>query len=88
MKTTGWIEFSYKLPYSNIEGRQAAYDFPIVVVSDIMRIQSLEFNMEYNGKFYRLDMAKHITEIYNISPPDQRGHFLVWLPMDVYNGRI
>ena len=98
MKNSGWISFDYKLPYSCIEGRCVAYDFPILVVSDTKCIpyetgpeprihSSLFFRMEYNGLYYTIRMAKDITDIYRNTSPEQRIHFLAWFPMEVYNGR-
>lgn len=74
MKTSGWIEFTYKLPYSAVEGRTPPYDFPILVA---IRVKPS------NPISYKVSTAKEITEYYNKYPRIQ-PNFKAWRPIDEY----
>lgn len=74
MKTDGWIEFKYKLPYSAIEGRTPPYDFPILVAIRVRLSDPIS---------YEVSTAKEITEHYNFHPEIQQN-FKAWRPIDEY----
>lgn len=72
MKTSGWIEFQYKLPYSAIDGRTPPYDFPVVVAT------------KFNDKIsYEINTARIISETY-IKHPALREFIRAWRPIEEY----
>lgn len=72
MKTSGWIEFQYKLPYSAIDGRTPPYDFPILVARGLGDKVS-----------YVVTTAKEASEMYN-THPRLRENLLAWRPIEEY----
>lgn len=74
MKTSGWIEFVYKLPYSAIEGRTPPYDFPILVAIRVRPGDPIS---------YEVSTAKKITEHY-LQYPRIQPNFKAWKPIDEY----
>lgn len=74
MKCTGWIEFSYKLPYENVFGGDAPYDYPILVAIRVKPSDPIS---------YKVSTAKEITEYYNKYPRIQ-PNFKAWKPIDEY----
>lgn len=72
MKTSGWIEFQYKLPYSAIDGRTPPYDFPILVA------QRLGDKISYV-----VTTAKEASKLYDVYPRI-RGNLLAWRPIEEY----
>ena len=73
MKNTGWITFVNKLPYSAVDDRAPAYDFPILVAYDVP-----------GGPInYEVSTAKLITEHY-LKFPKMQPNILAWRPIDEY----
>ena len=73
MKSTCWIRFSDKLPYSSIPGRKPPYDFPVLVA---MRI--------YTGGpvLYEVWDARQVTLRYTAG--DTR--YVAWMGITEYDG--
>lgn len=74
MKTSGWIQFTYKPPYSAIDGREPPYDFPVLVA---LRVRSHE------PISYEVWSAKKITEHYKECPRLQ-PNIIAWQGIDEY----
>ena len=72
MKSTGWIKFTNKLPYSAIDDRTPAYDFPILVALKVGQRMS-----------YQVSTAKEATHIYSEFTRTQEC-FKAWRPIEEY----
>lgn len=75
MKTSGWIQFTYKPPYSAIEGRKPPYDFPVLVAFRMRPDEPIS---------YEVWPAKAVTEFYNSLEPELQKHIKAWQGIDEY----
>lgn len=88
MKVSGWIDFKYKLPYVNVNGGDAPYDYPIIIaLHDNPDINDLEYAgipcRKYNSYFYTLLNASEATHLYKNNDICRRL-FIAWTSFDVY----
>lgn len=86
MKSAGWIDFEYKLPYVNVNGGDAPYDYPIIVAlrndPNLMGIEYLGIKYCRGGMyFYTLLDASRATRLYR---EDELCHslFVAWTAFD------
>lgn len=69
MKSVGWIDFRYKLPFVNVNGGAAPYDYLIIIaIRNDMNIDKLDIlGIPYrNGGMYLYSIlyASEATEFY------------------------
>lgn len=86
MKSTGWIDFTYKLPYVNVNGGDAPYDYPIIVaLKDDIHLEPIKaYGIEYRhgGMYcYALMNASEATRIYQ-NDKFRRALMVAWTAFD------
>lgn len=69
MKSAGWIDFKYKLPFVNVNGGDAPYDYPIIVAlrntPDATWLEYLHIQYRNGGMYsYALLNASEATRLY------------------------
>lgn len=86
MKNAGWIDFKYKLPYVNVNGGDAPYDYLIIVAinnsPDIIALDHLNIPYRNGGMYsYSLLGANEATKLYQ---QDAYCHdlFVAWTAFD------
>lgn len=69
MKSAWWIDFKYKLPYVNVNGGDAPYDYPVIValrnIPDISELNQLGIRYCKGGMYlYTILDASQATRLY------------------------
>lgn len=88
MKNVSWIDFTFKLPYQNVSGGKAPYDYIVIVAikdaNNIWAFDGYKINICKMGDlYYFMDYASKVTDIYQTDKAC-RDLMLGWTIFDEY----